>query len=57
MIYSSDITLNVISEEEIPYRMKICTEFNLATWLRLVEFKNFNISEFGFINFNCISYH
>ena len=31
---------------DIPYRMKIYTEFNLATWLRLVKFMEINISEF-----------
>ena len=30
----------------IPYRMKLYTEFNLATWLRLVKFTDLNISEF-----------
>ena len=30
----------------IPYRMKIYTEVNLATWLRLVNFTELNISEF-----------
>ena len=30
----------------VPYRMKIYTEFNLATWLKLVKFTELNISEF-----------
>ena len=30
----------------IPNRMKIFTECNLATWLRLVKFTELNISEF-----------
>ena len=30
----------------LPYRMKIYTEFNLATWLRLVKFMELNISEY-----------
>ena len=34
--------------------MKIPTEFNLVTWLRLVKFTELNISEFGFLNFNYI---
>ena len=33
----------------IPYRMKIYTEFNLATWL--------NIRKFWYLNFNYMSYH
>ena len=28
----------------LPYRMKIYTEFNLATWLRLVKFMEINFS-------------
>ena len=31
---------------DIPYRMKIYTEFNLVTWLRLVKFTGLNITEF-----------
>ena len=34
--------------------MKIYTEFNSATWLRLVKFTEVNISEFRLLN---ISYH
>ena len=30
----------------LPYRMKICTEFNIATQLRLVKFTELNISKF-----------
>ena len=41
----------------IPYWMKIYTEFNLATWLRLAKFMELNISEFLFLYFNYISYH
>ena len=41
----------------VPYRMKIYTEFNSATWLRLVKFTELNISEFWFLNFNYICYH
>ena len=29
----------------IPYRMKIYTEFNLATWLRSLKFPKLNIGE------------
>ena len=45
------------SYSPILYRWKIYTEFNLATWLRLVNFTELNISEFWFLNFNYISYH
>ena len=31
--------------EQIPYSMKIYTEFNLAPWLRLVKFTELNISK------------
>ena len=30
----------------IPDRMKIYTDFNLANWLKLINFTKFNISEF-----------
>ena len=30
----------------IPDRMEIYTDLNLATWLKLVNFTEFNISEF-----------
>ena len=39
----------------IRYRMKINTEFNLESWLRLVKFMEFNINEFWFHVFD--SYH
>ena len=39
------------------YRMKIYTEFNLATWLRLVKFTELNIGKFWLLNFNYIGYH
>ena len=32
-------------------------KFYLATWLRLVKFKQLNISKFLFLSFNYISYH
>ena len=41
----------------ISYRMKIYTEFNLDTWLRLVKFTELNISKFWVLNSNYISYH
>ena len=41
-----DAYLKVMSKIIYPYRMKIYTEFNLATWLRLVKFTELNISEF-----------
>ena len=34
----------------ISYRMKIYTEYNLATWHIMVEFTDLNISEFEFLN-------
>ena len=42
-IYSTNHTL---------YRMKMYTEFSLATWLRMVKFTESNISEFLSLNFN-----
>ena len=30
----------------LPCRMKLCMEFNLATWLRLVKFTKLNIDKF-----------
>ena len=47
----------------ILYRMKIYTykyvypDFNSAAWLRLVKFKELNISKYWFLNFSHISYH
>ena len=43
--------------QNLPYRMKIYTEFNLATWLRLLKFTELNISEYLFLNLNYICYH
>ena len=39
-------------KKQIPHKMKICAEFNLAPWLRLVKFMGLNISKFWFFNFN-----
>ena len=44
-------------KSRIPNRMKINTEFSLATWLRLVKFRELNISEFWFLIFNYIRCH
>ena len=33
------------------YRMKIYTEYNLLTWLRIVNFMQLSVSEFLFLNF------
>ena len=41
----------------LPYRMKIYTEFDLATSLRLVKFMELNVSEFWVFNFTYINYH
>ena len=32
--------------QSYPYKMKIYTEFNLATWLRLAKFTELNIAKF-----------
>ena len=42
---------------EPTYRMKIYMDFNLATWLRSVNFTELNISEFLFLNFYYMIYH
>lgn len=41
----------------IPYRMIVYMYFNLATWLRIVNFAELNISELLFLNLSYISYH
>ena len=41
----------------LPYMMKIYTECNLATWLRLVKLAELNISQFWFLNFDYMRYH
>ena len=50
-------TLYMCTVRIIPYRMKIYTEFNLATLPRMVKFKELNVSEFLFLNFSYISHH
>ena len=40
------ITVLEFSGNNIPYRMKIYTEFNLGTWFRLDKLTVSNISEF-----------
>ena len=37
--------------------MKIYTDFNVTTWLRVVKFTKLNISDFRFLYFNYIGYH
>ena len=47
----------IISMVWICHRMKIYREFNLVTWLRLVNFMELNISEFCFLYVNYVNYH
>ena len=42
---------------DVPNRMQIYTEFNLATWLRLVKFMELNITIIWCLNFNNKNYH
>ena len=32
------------------YRMKICMEFNIVTWMRMVKFRELNIANLDFLN-------
>ena len=41
----------------LPYRMKIYTEFNSSTWLRLAIFAELTNSVFWLLNFNYTLYH
>ena len=51
-------TLNTFPLYQIPWRMKIYTEFDLATWPRLLKFTELNISSLWLLNFDYnISYH
>ena len=38
--YSTTVFTQIMLD--LPYRMKIYTEFNLATWLRMVKFMELN---------------
>ena len=40
----------------LPYRMKIYTEINLATWLRLVKLMELNISKIWSLNCDYLCY-
>ena len=41
-----DSTLYGVRAHKIPLRMKLNTDFNLVTWLRIVMFADLNASEF-----------
>ena len=41
----------------LPYRLTLYTEFNLATWPRMVKFTDLSNGEFRFLDFKYISSH
>ena len=42
----------LVSVQFLP-RMKILLEVNLATWIRMVRFMEFNIGKFCFVGIRC----
>ena len=40
----------------LPYRLKLYTEFNLATWPRMVKFTELSIREFRFLDVKYICF-
>ena len=47
------VSVQFLSRARLPYRMKILLEVNLATWIRMVRFTEFNINKFCFVEIQC----